>query len=69
MEAHEKDKGAISFMTTKIRGGAELSCTSPINWSTLRISPASMELPKEETKKRKKPLTKDDSESDIPWNV
>ena len=69
MEAHEKDKGAISFMTTKIRGGAELSCTSPIDWGTLRISPASMELPKDEPKKKKKSIVKDDSNSDIPWDV
>jgi replicative DNA helicase len=69
MEAHEKDKGAISFMTTKIRGGAELSCTSPIDWSTLRISPASMEIPKDEPKKKKKNIVKDDSNSDIPWDV
>lgn len=71
MEVHEKDKGAVSFMTTKIRGGAELSCTSPINWSTLRISPASMEIPKEknESKSKKKNITKDDSDSDIPWDV
>ena len=69
MEAHEKDKGAISFMTTKIRGGAELSCTSPIDWSTLRISPASMEIPKDEPKKKKKSIVKDDSNADIPWDV
>ena len=45
MEAHDKETGAMSFETTKIRGGRELQFTSPIDWDTLRISPVPMERP------------------------
>lgn len=74
MEAHEKEKGALTFSTTKIRGGRELTFTSPINWDSLRISPHDIEAPeKKETIKRsgkKKAAEKqDDSDSDIPWNI
>jgi hypothetical protein len=73
MEAHDKDTGALSFQTTKIRGGRELNFTSPINWDTLKISPNSMEAPtKKETikkaGKKDKPIT-DDSDSDLAWNT
>lgn len=73
MEAHDKEKAALTFSTTKIRGGREMSFTSPINWETLRISPQSIEAPepKETIKKTKKKesVKKDDSDSDIPWDV
>lgn len=71
MEAHDKEKGALTFSTTKIRGGSELSITSPINWDTLRISPNSIDPPekKETIKKAKKSKEADDSSSDIPWNL
>lgn len=74
MDAHEKEKGALTFSTTKIRGGREMTFTSPINWDSLRISPQSIEEPeKKETikkaSKKKESTKKDDSESDIPWNV
>ena len=75
MEAHDKEKAAMSFSTTKIRGGSELACTSPINWDTLRISPISIDAPttedsKPKSKKIKKVAElKDDSSSDIPWDV
>jgi KaiC/GvpD/RAD55 family RecA-like ATPase len=74
MEAHEKEKGALTFSTTKIRGGREMTFTSPINWDSLRISPHDIEEPeKKETIKRsskKKAAEKqDDSDSDIPWNI
>jgi hypothetical protein len=73
MEAHDKDTGALSFQTTKIRGGRELNFTSPINWDTLKISPNPMEAPakKEAIKKagkKDKPIT-DDSDSDLAWNT
>lgn len=71
MEAHDKDTQAISFSTTKIRGGSELDFTSAINWSTLRISPTSIDrpMPKEPTKKGKKSSadTVEDNKGDIPW--
>lgn len=74
MEAHEKEKGALTFSTTKIRGAPEMSFTSPINWESLRISPQSIEAPeKKETvkraKKSKEDLKVDDSSSDLPWNL
>lgn len=73
MEAHDKEKAALTFNTTKIRGGREMTFTSPINWETLRISPQSIEPPepKETIKKSKKKdsMKKDDSDSDIPWDV
>lgn len=71
MEAHDKEKAALTFSTTKIRGGSELTITSPINWDTLRISPNSIDAPekKETIKKVKKTKEVDDSNSDIPWNL
>ena len=70
MEAHDKDTGALSFSTTKIRGGSELDFTSSIDWSTLRISPNTIDKPekKEATKpSHKKPES--DSSGDLPWNT
>lgn len=71
MEAHDKEKAALTFSTTKIRGGSELTITSPINWDTLRISPNSIDAPekKETIKKVKKTKEVDDKDSDIPWNI
>lgn len=72
MDAHDKEKGALTFSTTKIRGGREMTFTSPINWETLRISPQTIDTPEQkETVKRhkKKPDPKPDDDSDIPWNV
>lgn len=77
MEAHDKEESAVSFTTTKIRGGRELACTSGINWETLRISPQPVEAPAaKETVKRAGKKGKsgkadkaDDSQADIPWDV
>lgn len=74
MEAHDKEQRALTFSTTKIRGGREMTFTSPIDWDTLRISPNSIEAPsKKETPKKntkaKENLKQDDSNSDIPWNI
>lgn len=73
MEAHDKEKNAISFSTTKIRGSREMACTSPINWDTLRILPTSIELPETEEKSKKhskkEKVIKDDANADLPWNV
>ncbi len=71
MKPHDKAKNAVSFDTTKIRGGPPLKFTSPINWDTLRISPQSIEAPEPEQKiKRagKKPAT-DEAATDIPWDT
>jgi replicative DNA helicase len=70
MEAHEKELGALTFSTSKIRGGREMKFTSPINWDTLRISPVSMETP-QKTEKIKKAGNKQKTEEevvDLPWD-
>jgi replicative DNA helicase len=73
MEAHDKSSNAISFETTKIRGGKEMKFTSPIDWETLRISPQSIDKPQEkETIKKagkKKDLKQDDAAADLPWDT
>lgn len=73
MEAHDKESAALTFQTTKIRGNREMTFTSPIDWSTLRISPHSIEAPasKETIKKagKKSHDAAPDSKSDIPWDV
>lgn len=73
MEAHEKDAEAISFETTKIRGGKEMAFTSPINWDTLRISPQSIDKPsaKEKKKSDKQADTSKPQEpgTDLPWDA
>lgn len=73
MKAHDKDSGAISFETTKIRGASEMIFTSGINWETLRISPNSVEPPKEkETIRRagnKKKEGNNEEGVDLPWNT
>ena len=76
MEAHDKETNAISFETTKIRGGKEMAFTCPIDWDSLRISPQSVDKPaaKEAVKKAGKKekteaeLKQDDSSADLPWN-
>jgi replicative DNA helicase len=76
MEAHDKETNAISFETTKIRGGKEMAFTSPIDWDTLRISAQSIDKPtaKEPIKKAGKAQEKldkvkqDDTSADLPWN-
>ncbi|MFY8211578.1 MAG: DnaB-like helicase C-terminal domain-containing protein, partial [Candidatus Nanopelagicus sp.] len=75
MEAHDKETNAISFETTKIRGGKEMAFTCPIDWDTLRISPQSVDRPqaKEPVKKTGKKTTEtttvNDSSADLPWNA
>lgn len=71
MEAHDKDTCAISYQSTKMRGAREAKFTSPIDWDTLKISPASIDAPikKETVKKAGKQSKKvDDSGADIPWD-
>jgi replicative DNA helicase len=70
LTAHDKDLGALSYETTKIRGASEMNFTSPIDWSTLRISSNNMEMPapKESAKPKKqhKSHKQDDSSGDMP---
>jgi replicative DNA helicase len=69
LEAHDKDTGAITFETTKIRGGREMKFTSPIDWETLRISSTAIDPPvkKEVVKKAGKKKT-DEEAVDLPWD-
>lgn len=73
LEAHDKDKQAISFETTKIRGGKEMHFTSPIDWDTLRISPQSIDRPqaKEPVKRagKKQQEAPQEPAQDLPWNA
>ncbi len=76
MEAHDKETNAISFETTKIRGGKEMAFTCPIDWDTLRISPQSVDKPatKEPIKKagkkqQQEEIKQEDSGADLPWNA
>ena len=73
MEAHDKSTNAISFETTKIRGGKEMIFTCPIDWDTLRISPQSIDKPEnKETVKRvnkKDNLKQNEPAADLPWNT
>ncbi len=70
MEAHDKDIGAITFQTSKIRGGRELKFTSPIDWDTLKISSSSIETPakKEVIKKATNKHKIDENPVDLPWD-
>lgn len=74
MEAHDKDAQAISFETTKIRGGKEMNFTCPIDWDTLRISPMSIDKPaaKETVKKagkKKETTASGEPAADLPWDA
>lgn len=77
MEAHEKDQQAISFETTKIRGGKEMAFTCPIDWDSLRISPQSIDKPsaKEPVKKAGKKTSEvttskpQEPTHDLPWDA
>ena len=70
MKAYEKEKGAMGFETTKIRGGPPMHFTSPINWDTLRISPRSMEVPETKDKIKKAGKSKTEEKADdIPWDT
>lgn len=72
MNAHDKDTGALSFETTKIRGGREMKFTSGMDWDTLRINPISIDPPtdkKEAIKKAgKKSHKTEEAAVDIPWD-
>lgn len=70
MEAHDKEKQAITFETTKIRGGKEMKFTCPIDWDSLRISPQSIEAPeKKEAVKKAGKAKADEPATDLPWDA
>lgn len=69
LEAHDKESNAISFETTKIRGAAEMHFTSGMDWSSLRISPTSVDKPVAHKEKKEKKHDKSTGEkaNDVPW--
>jgi replicative DNA helicase len=78
MEAHDKETNAMSFETTKIRGGREMQFTSGIDWDTLRISPIPIDRPESKVakdtikragkkEKEEKSLVTGESATDSPW--
>jgi len=75
MKSHDKEKGAIGFDTTKIRGGPPIAVTSSIDWDSLRISPIPIEAPvgkddspkKDRIKRAGAKVVEDPNE--IPWNA
>lgn len=71
LDAHSKEDEAISFDTTKIRGDADLTCTSHINWNTLRISPQDIERPGKKNKGGEEHQNKPTKEVgiDLPWDT
>ena len=74
MEAHEKEAKAVSFTTTKIRGGPNIEFCSPINWDTLRISSMPIDKPgaapaeEKQSKKIARATETKEYKADIPWN-
>lgn len=72
MEAHDKEQQAITFETTKIRGGKEITFTCPIDWDTLRISPQSIDRPHQPQpikKAGKKDKRTEEPLEDLPWQT
>lgn len=73
MSAHDKETNAISFETTKIRGGREMAFTSGINWDSLRISPIAIDKPEEketiQKAGKKKSKKTDEDAGDLPWDA
>lgn len=71
MEAHDKDLGALSFETSKIRGGREMKFTSGIDWDTLKISADPLDTPEKKEKIKKAGTKKhktDEDVVDLPWD-
>ena len=71
MEAHDKETNAITFETTKIRGGKEMNFTCPIDWDSLKISPQSIDRPQTEPKVKRstKQQAAQEPSQDLPWNT
>lgn len=74
LDAHTKEDSAISFETTKIRGGSPIRFTSGIDWDSLRIDPVEIPTPSKKLEKKEKEkshssdTTKPAAETDnLPW--
>lgn len=61
LDAHNKDDGAMTYTTTKIRGGPNMEFTIPIDWNTLRMS--SIDTIRPEKDKKKSNTTNQDSDT------
>lgn len=71
MEANAKEDNAISFETTKIRGGPSMKFTSGMDWETLRIDPIPRDKPevKDKIKRAGKESKKtEENAGDLPWD-
>ena len=67
MKPNKKEDNALSFDTTKIRGGPPMFFTSPINWDTLKISSTPIERPhKDEESTSKKQIRRAKSKVEEP---
>ena len=67
MKPNKKEDNALSFDTTKIRGGPPMFFTSPINWDTLKISSTPIERPhKDEESTSKKQIRRTKSKVEEP---
>lgn len=73
LDAHTREDSAITFETTKIRGGSPLKFSSSMDWDTLKIDPVDIPTPTkklETTKKEKSTTTKPEPTKDseeLPW--
>lgn len=69
MTVTPKEEGVMPLDTVKIRGGPPMKFNSPINWSTLRMSPHNAIVADKKQKPKKEKAKTDDSGSDIPWDM
>jgi len=77
LDAHDKEDGAITLTSTKTRSGPEVEFTSPIDWDSLKISPADIAKPQknkggdededEDNSWPKKKQASTKASDDIPW--
>jgi replicative DNA helicase len=70
MEVYDKSESAMGMTSTKIRGASDQTFISGMNWTTLRMSPVSVEPPAKKEKPKKEKHAKepvDDSQGDAPW--
>jgi len=72
LDAHTREDNALTFETTKIRGGSPIKFSSGMDWDTLKIDPSEIPTPvkkleaKEKKEKPAQAQTPVDKE-DLPW--
>lgn len=72
MKPHPKEFNCMGMATTKIRSGSDQEFTSGMDWTSLRMSPTSVQPPKtkEKSKKEKEaqqPAEGKEKAGDVPW--